>query len=40
VSRPWIVALALMLIVEGIIPFLFPRQWRDHLKRMVSFADG
>jgi uncharacterized protein YjeT (DUF2065 family) len=35
-----IVALGLMLVVEGIFPFLFPRQWRDTFSRITQLADG
>jgi len=29
-----------MLLVEGIFPFLFPRQWRDTFNRITQLADG
>lgn len=35
-----VVALGLMLLVEGIFPFLFPRQWRDTFTRITQLADG
>lgn len=35
-----VVALGLMLLVEGIFPFLFPRQWRDAFNRITQLADG
>lgn len=34
------VALGLMLLLEGIIPFLFPRQWRDTIDRIAQMTDG
>lgn len=33
-------ALALMLVLEGILPFLAPRIWRETFTRMLSFNDG
>lgn len=35
-----VVALGLMLLVEGIFPFLFPRQWRETFIRITQLADG
>ncbi len=34
------VALGLMLLLEGIFPFLFPRQWRETFNRITRFSDG
>lgn len=34
------VALGLMLLFEGIIPFLFPKQWRDTVNRITRLSDG
>lgn len=33
-------ALGLMLVLEGLIPLLLPRTWRDTFKRMIEFKDG
>lgn len=33
-------ALALMLIAEGLLPFLSPRQWRAVFERTVQMSDG
>ncbi len=33
-------ALALMLIMEGIMPFLSPTAWREAFTRMIQFSDG
>jgi len=33
-------ALGLMLLLEGIIPFLFPRQWRETISRIAQLTDG
>ncbi len=36
----WLIGLALMLVIEGILPFLFPNLWRDTFSRLVSLSDG
>jgi uncharacterized protein YjeT (DUF2065 family) len=36
----WLIGLALMLVIEGIVPFLFPNLWRDTFRRLVQFSDG
>lgn len=33
-------AVALMLVFEGLLPFLLPRIWRDTFRRLVEFSDG
>ncbi len=33
-------ALALMLVMEGILPFLAPTAWRDTFSRMIQLSDG
>ena len=33
-------ALALMLIIEGIFPFVSPAAWRQTFFRLASMADG
>ncbi len=32
-------ALALMLVFEGLLPFLAPARWREMMARMASFDD-
>lgn len=34
------VAFALLLIVEGILPFVAPRFWREAFRKMVELSDG
>ncbi len=34
------VALALLLILEGLLPFLAPRVWRDAFSRLTELTDG
>jgi uncharacterized protein len=33
-------ALALMLVMEGVLPFLAPAAWREAFIRMTQFSDG
>jgi uncharacterized protein len=36
----FIMAFALMLIIEGVLPFLMPALWRDTFRRITEFSDG
>jgi uncharacterized protein YjeT (DUF2065 family) len=36
----WLIALGLMLVLEGIMPFLFPAEWRETLRKVTQFQDG
>lgn len=36
----WLIGLALMLVIEGIVPFLFPSMWREMFSKMVLLSDG
>ena len=33
-------AFALMLIIEGILPFLMPVVWRETFRRLIAMSDG
>jgi len=33
-------ALALMLLLEGVLPFLAPAAWREAFTRLIQFNDG
>jgi len=33
-------AFALVLVVEGILPFLAPRLWRESFRKLVELSDG
>jgi len=33
-------ALALMLVIEGLMPFLFPASWRAGLSKLAQLHDG
>lgn len=33
-------AFALMLVLEGIMPFIAPAAWRETFRRLIQFSDG
>jgi len=33
-------ALALVLVVEGLMPLLAPQVWRDTFRRLIEMSDG
>jgi hypothetical protein len=33
-------AFALMLVLEGLLPFIAPKAWRDTFRRITQLADG
>jgi len=35
-----LLAFALMLVIEGLMPFLVPRVWRDAFRRVTELSDG
>lgn len=35
-----LLAFALMLVLEGIMPFVAPTAWRETFKRLIQFSDG
>ena len=39
-SSVFLMALALMLILEGVLPFLAPNLWRDTFRRITQMTDG
>lgn len=39
-SDYWLAALGLMLVLEGIMPFVFPAAWRETLRKASEFQDG
>lgn len=39
-GRSLILAFALMLVLEGVVPFIAPALWRDTFARLVRMADG
>jgi len=36
----FLLAFALMLIFEGVLPFLAPKVWRDTFRRITQLSDG
>ena len=36
----FLLAFALMLIIEGVLPFLAPSLWRDTFRRVTQLTDG
>jgi uncharacterized protein YjeT (DUF2065 family) len=40
VNNPWIIAFGLLLLMEGVVPFLFPKQWRETFQRILQLSDG
>ena len=39
-SNVLMMAVALMLIIEGLLPFLLPNVWRDAFRRLTEMSDG
>jgi len=39
-SEALLAALSLMLVVEGLLPFLSPTVWRQLFSRMLAMSDG
>jgi len=35
-----LLAFALMLVIEGLLPFAAPRAWRDTFRRVTEMSDG
>ncbi|MGA7985650.1 MAG: DUF2065 domain-containing protein [Burkholderiales bacterium] len=36
----FLMAFALMLVIEGALPFLAPKLWRDTFRRITQMTDG
>ncbi len=36
----WLLGLAMMLVIEGLMPFIFPDLWRETFRKLVSLTDG
>ena len=39
-ATTFLMAFALMLVIEGIMPFLFPAKWREVFRRIIQLSDG
>ena len=35
-----LMAFALMLVIEGLLPFLAPNAWRETFRRLMQLSDG
>ena len=35
-----LLAFALMLVIEGVMPFVVPRVWRETFRRVTELSDG
>lgn len=35
-----LIAFALMLVLEGLVPFIAPNAWRETFRRLIQFSDG
>jgi uncharacterized protein YjeT (DUF2065 family) len=33
-------AFALMLVLEGLLPFIVPKMWREMFRRIIAMSDG
>lgn len=33
-------ALTMMLVIEGVLPFVAPRVWRETFRRVIEMSDG
>jgi hypothetical protein len=40
VKTSLLAALALMLVLEGVLPFLAPALWRETFRKMTEMSDG
>ncbi len=36
----WLIGFSMMLVIEGLIPLLFPDMWRETFARLVSLNNG
>jgi uncharacterized protein len=39
-AQSLLMAFALMLVIEGVLPFVLPAVWRETLRRITQFSDG
>ena len=39
-AATFLMALALMLVIEGLLPFLAPSLWRETFRRIIKMSDG
>jgi uncharacterized protein len=36
----WLLGLAMMLVIEGMLPFALPALWRETFRKLVTLTDG
>jgi uncharacterized protein len=36
----WLLGLAMMLVIEGMLPFVLPGLWRETFRKLVKLTDG
>jgi len=36
----WLLGIAMMLVIEGIVPFLLPGLWRETFRKLLTLTDG
>lgn len=39
-SNTLLLAFALMLVFEGVMPFVWPTKWRETFQRLIQLSDG
>ena len=39
-STTLLTAIALMMVIEGVLPFLVPNIWRETFRRLTEMSDG
>ena len=39
-SNTLLTAVALMLVIEGVLPFLVPALWRETFRKLTEMSDG
>lgn len=39
-EKTLLLAFALMLVIEGFLPFVAPKVWRDTFRRVTELSDG
>lgn len=39
-NKTFLLALALMLVIEGLLPFAAPKTWRETFRRVTELSDG
>lgn len=39
-DSPLLLAFGLMLVIEGLLPFIAPKVWRETFRRVTEMSDG